>query len=107
MFRPLIRLGDNCLDLSQTAVIFVNQDATEGLRGHDFYSLIKMRIHDLQTGSHDDKRMGKIFRTGDPFIVPGKEYMNILKTVKLYPNRVKTRLDVTRYQLSVIGFVKI
>ncbi len=33
--------------------------------------------------------------------------MDILKTVKLYPNRVKTRLDVTRYQLLVLSKFKL
>ncbi len=61
MFQTLVRLESNCLDLSQTVVISVNQGATEGLRGHDLCSLIKIRIHDLQTGSHGDKLMGKIF----------------------------------------------
>jgi len=47
MSQPLIRLEENCLDLSQTVVISVNQGAAEGLRRHDLCSLIKIRIHDL------------------------------------------------------------
>jgi len=55
ILQPLISLEKNCLDLSQTAVISVNQHAPEGLRGHGLFSPMKIRIHDLQTGSQDDK----------------------------------------------------